>query len=369
MTAHRIETRNDGQKDGEEIWSTDLGVPAAGKPFVDNVAKEIRVVSSNASLYALNGAAIRNGIIDKPKDQIISGQLPSVRESLALPNNQWAFFGRPISDEILLLDPASNAGSLSVVRLDLQDAKPSALPTPFYGGLLIGSSTGPVYWIDAKTGQSKAHPFQPSLQPGVAMKWLSPAVTEDGRFAAIADQNGRAYMLTVSQASSPELVASLDVSTEKQLTGPLAVLGESVFATARDVGTAVMVSFNSADLQIQHEWSLEGQVAWGPKRMGDGVLIATDNGELIRWGTEPQPTWTVPLPYGPLAGEPLLDGDAILLASVSGVVWKVDAQTGEELAKIDVQEPLGTGPVVFRKRLLVCGGDGTVHIVSAFSNE
>ena len=84
---------------------------------------------------------------------------------------------------------------------------------------------------------------------------------------------------------------------------------------------------------------------------------------------EPQPTWTVPLPYGPLAGEPLLDGDAILFASVSGIIWKVDAQTGEELAKIDVKEPLGTGPVVLGKRLLVCGGDGTVHIVSAFSNE
>ncbi len=369
VTAHRIDSRNDGQKDGEEIWSTDLGVPAAGKPFVDNVAKEIRVVSSNASLYALNGAAIRDGIIDSPKDQVVSGQLPTVRESLPLSNNQWAFFGRPISDGFLLFDPASTANSLSVVRLDLQDAKPSAMPTPFNEGLLVGSSAGPVYWLDANTGQSKAHPFQPSLQPGVEMEWLSPAVTEDGLFVVIADQNGRAYKLTVSQESSPELVASLDVSTEKQLLGPLAVLGESVFATAKDVGTAVMVSFNSADLQVQHEWSLDGEVAWGPKRMGDGVLVATDAGVLIRWGNEPQPTWTVPLPYGPLAGEPLLDGDAILFASVSGIIWKVDAQTGEELAKIDVKEPLGTGPVVLGKRLLVCGGDGTVHIVSAFSNE
>ncbi len=106
-------------------------------------------------------------------------------------------------------------------------------------------------------------------------------------------------------------------------------------------------------------------MTWGPARLGDGVLVASDANELIKLTGDPEPAWRTDLPFGPLAGEPLvIDGDFVF-AAVSGQIWRVDGQTGKEIVRLDVGEPLGTGPVQFSgNRLLVCGGDGTVHIVT-----
>ncbi len=72
---------------------------------------------------------------------------------------------------------------------------------------------------------------------------------------------------------------------------------------------------------------------------------------------------TTPLPYGPLAGAPLeLDGHHVL-ASTRGVIWRVDTATGNELGKVDVGLPLGTGPVLAGDQLLVGGHDGSLYRV------
>ena len=126
-----------------------------------------------------------------------------------------------------------------------------------------------------------------------------------------------------------------------------------------------MASFNTADLKPVHEWNLTGRVVWGPSRLQDGILVATDAKELLKVVGAAEPAWKAELNYGPLAGEPLVVGNDLVFASVDGVIWKVNGQTGEEITHLDVGEPLGTGPVQFSgSRLLVCGGDGTVHIVN-----
>ena len=67
--------------------------------------------------------------------------------------------------------------------------------------------------------------------------------------------------------------------------------------------------------------------------------------------------------YGPLAGAPLAVGDHLLLASRSGVVWRIDAANGKELGKVEVGSPLGAGPTALGDQLLVGGHDGTLYEV------
>jgi hypothetical protein len=73
--------------------------------------------------------------------------------------------------------------------------------------------------------------------------------------------------------------------------------------------------------------------------------------------------WQVPLPYGPLAGDPLeLDGAYVLAAAV-GVIWRIDPATGNELARIETGYPLATGPTLLGEDLLVAGEDGSLYKV------
>jgi hypothetical protein len=56
-------------------------------------------------------------------------------------------------------------------------------------------------------------------------------------------------------------------------------------------------------------------------------------------------------------------GTQFLLASQNGIVWRAEAATGKELAKVDAGYPLATGPVLCGQKLLVGGHDGTLYEV------
>jgi outer membrane protein assembly factor BamB len=88
-------------------------------------------------------------------------------------------------------------------------------------------------------------------------------------------------------------------------------------------------------------------------------LLVTDD-ELICAGGD-QARWKTPLPHGPLAGVPLLDGESFLLASSNGVVYRIEAETGKAVGNTNVGLPLQNGPVLLGDRLLVAGHDGTLY--------
>jgi hypothetical protein len=110
--------------------------------------------------------------------------------------------------------------------------------------------------------------------------------------------------------------------------------------------------------------SLEGNVTWGPARVGKHLLLATDQDQLVCVGGDGAPRWKAPLAHGPLAGWPCEVDGAILCASTGGFVWKVDPETGAENASIDLQVPLASGPVLDGKRLLVAARDGALLAIS-----
>jgi outer membrane protein assembly factor BamB len=125
----------------------------------------------------------------------------------------------------------------------------------------------------------------------------------------------------------------------------------------------VLAPFTLPKLVRGKERPLDGLCALGPVRVGDGVLLSTDDGQLLCFGAKGRLLWQNPLRYGPLAGLPLRVGSHYLLAARNGALWRVDAATGKELGKVETGYPLATGPVAFGGQLLVGGHDGTLYEV------
>lgn len=77
-------------------------------------------------------------------------------------------------------------------------------------------------------------------------------------------------------------------------------------------------------------------------------------------------SWTVEMPYGPIVGNPLLSEESVMLAALSGTIWRVALDSGHELGHVVVGETLGTGPVHWdEETILLAGHDGTMYSVAA----
>ena len=98
----------------------------------------------------------------------------------------------------------------------------------------------------------------------------------------------------------------------------------------------------------------------GPERVGNLVLLATEENRLLAIDERQQVVWQSVLGYGPLAGVPCLSGGEIFLSARSGMVWRISAADGKELGKVDAGCPLGTGPLVVGSRVIIGGHDGSL---------
>jgi len=160
----------------------------------------------------------------------------------------------------------------------------------------------------------------------------------------------------------PHLALRKEVALEVDVVAPLAAAGDTVYAVVRGPATDTVKAFAAGELAAGPEWSLEGRVAWGPETVGEQVLIAGDRGQLLCFDPGGKQRWTTPLPYGPLAGPPLRQDQDLILASQTGVLWRVSGADGKEVRRFDAGEPLSSGVVPFSSRWLASGSDGTVYV-------
>lgn len=365
VAAMRIDSSAGGARDGEVIWETDLGVPPAGPPTVNRAAQQVQVVSSNAALFAIDTQAVRAGVLDQPQYQLVDLQVPALRRAVVLAEPRRAYTGWPPTAQAVVLEPENTTQPLRLLALAMQDDTPAADPAAFQNGLLLPTRGGRVQLLDLQTGRPLAHAFQPPLPAGADVKWQSPAVTADGKQAVLIDGSGILFRLQLKSDPQPNLAAALQVQTTAVPLAAPVIMGATVYVAARGADNDLLMAFGLDDFQAGSQWELPGRLVWGPYRAGEVVLVATDSDQLWAVDTQPEPRWKVNLPNGRLTGEPWLSDQELVLASVRGTVWQINAQTGAELSRVELDEPIGTGPVQFASnRMLVCGDDGTVHVIN-----
>jgi len=341
--------------ESEQQWETQLAAPLAGEPVVAGGDKVIAVTSDGA-VFRVDLGRSGSKVIDEPGESVDASQLKKpLHRALQLPGGLLALAAEAGTDQIGILDPQGQP--LRLRWLKTPDTMACA-PLSVAGGLLIPGKIGQVFLLDPD-GKPLAEPFQPRIEPGAELNWRTPAAVGD-KEAVLADGATKLYRLAVADQPKPHLAALAEATVAEPIVSPVAVVGETAYAVD---GAGVLAAFELPKLTRAKQLTLSGRCVLGPIAVGGRVLLTTDDEKLLCMGAKGERLWQVALPYGPLAGTPLALGGHYLLASQSGVIWRIDAGSGKELGKVDLGLPLGTGVTPLGDQLLVGGHDGTLYEV------
>ena len=141
----------------------------------------------------------------------------------------------------------------------------------------------------------------------------------------------------------------------------MASVGKTGFVVSSASGADELLAIKE-DLSVTNSHSLKSGVAWGPKRVGNYVLVSDGSHTVSAFDDAGQTKWSVTL-EGPLAGPPLEQNGRFVFATTGGQLAVVDGGSGQIAAKSQFGEPLGGGPVSYKGRLLIVGWDGTLYLV------
>jgi outer membrane protein assembly factor BamB len=141
--------------------------------------------------------------------------------------------------------------------------------------------------------------------------------------------------------------------------------GTTVYGWRRGEAADTIVAIDPQALPAMAEIPVQGHVQAGPFAVGGLAFVATEPEGLLCIEAGPKIRWQKPLAKGPLAGPPLAltDGD-LLVVYQAGNVCRVSADTGDELAEVNVAQPLGAAVRVLGQQVFLSGSDGVVHRVA-----
>jgi len=228
------------------------------------------------------------------------------------------------------------------------------------GNILSPGRQGPVYLFAPESGAQQAAPFQPPQGDVNQFAWRRPAVSENGTMI-VSDGSKTIYALTVQEGTPGRLTPSAQSAPlGDAIISPVAVLGNVVYAVDQD---NQIQSMRLPKLDGAVTLPLGEQPTWGPQRVGQNVLIATDT-QLVCLDAQQKIKWRADLDEGGLAGTPLAADDYFLITTKRGSLVRLDAASGRETARVDLGQALGSGPIMLGQQVLVLGHDSCVHRVA-----
>ncbi len=341
-------------EDGRPLWQNRIAVPPAAPPILQAAGKQVAVVDRTGAVFPVDLDALAgDGVLDQPAVAAEPGRGP-IRSVVELDDGALLLSGGPGSDQIALVQPSEGPGRSTWRTLP---GKLAAPPLAFRDNALLPCLPGHLLLLDPRTEEMPVEPFQPPLAPNTQLDWRLPALG-DGGHVAVTDGLRTLFALAVEPEPKPhwEAVATVDLS--RPVTRPLAAVGNMVFAVDDAWG---LTAYELPKLEVRGQWSLEGACTWGPARVGQHVLLATEDGELLCFDDAAKLAWRVALPDTPLAGAAPLEGGQFLLATAGGTLWRVDATDGSELARVELGRPLGTAPVPVGQDVLIGGRTGNLY--------
>jgi outer membrane protein assembly factor BamB len=260
---------------------------------------------------------------------------------------------------LLLYNPSLGQNAAKWIQLD----SPLACAVTAWGdGFVVPLTIGQVFYLGSADGSKLAAPFQTTLTPQKVWHY-KPASVVDGTEPqfAIADGNGKIYLVGLGNEPRQHLRLNAQADAGPHpIESRLIVLGDSALAVA---GSSHLIRVKLPSLEPAGNSSLPAPVVWGPYRVGDSMLFATANNQLMAVTADGQIKWQAPIEHGDLTGAPLSTPDSVLLAYKKGIIERCSLSAGKSLAVNDVEQPLASGPVLFLQRLVVAVNDGTLLVI------
>ncbi|MCI0492448.1 MAG: PQQ-binding-like beta-propeller repeat protein, partial [Planctomycetes bacterium] len=342
---------------GRTLWETELAMPPASSPVVDEAVRAVTVANANGYVFRFDETAIKTRVQDEPLPApSMPAGAPIITTGVDLGAGRAAFCAPGKSNQIVLYDPANGNRTVEWVTL------PSPLAcavAPFGEGLLAPLAVGQVFYLNPRDGRSLADPFQPRLQPRTAVEYKPAGVVgSEGRQFVITDGREKIYLVArVDQPRSHFEAVSEGNVGPFPIVSPIFVLGETAIGMT---GESNLVRFRLPSLETIGETNIPGVVAWGPYVAGEYLVVATADQRLMAMTAEGDIAWSTPLDGGDLAGPPLAVDGGLVLAFRKGIVERRALADGQPQGRIDVEHPLAAGPVSFLGRIVLTAGDGTL---------
>jgi outer membrane protein assembly factor BamB len=361
--------------DGHTRWEVVLGAPPAGLPSQVASGPVVRMANSLAGVLTFDPAAPLGERIQTvaipAAHNVRSGESRMLIDSTPLADGAMALVER--RETPVAAGAKNTASTLATDRLLIADAKSSAFkssawtdpltapPIAFADGLLVADPAGQISVVDALGGQLLAASFQGLISPGSELTWCKPAVVPGKREAVVADSAGHIYRLGIADKPVPNLALLAAGKLSAPAVGEVAICGEYAVVADADGNLSALTL---ADLKPVKSFPLGGRVAWGPRRVGEAVLVATEH-ELFCLDKRPELAWHVPLEDGLPLDTPLEHGNEFILATTDGTVARTDLTTGEVRKKVNLAQPLAGGPIASGANLILSSPDGGLILIKA----
>jgi hypothetical protein len=125
-----------------------------------------------------------------------------------------------------------------------------------------------------------------------------------------------------------------------------------------------VVAIDPQSLAFAAKWPLSGRAMFGLELAHGAAFAQSEADGLLCFDAGQKLRWQRPLDRGPLAGPPLAGGAGeLLLLYQSGLVARVAADTGDEIAAVDLGQPPGRAACVDGQNLVVSAADGALVVV------
>ena len=354
-------------KSGDEIWTTDVGVPISMITPVPGDSA-FHAVTSQATLFVLNRDALSSGATQGPLENAgVAGIEMKFAHPIPIDETKALMLNQTGSGGVLVYDPSRRRGKIRRVQMGLSSGRPGNGAIVSGGGLFLPLDTGRIVLMDWQTGgskekesaDSKGAAFQPPSEPGGRVKWSeSVSLPDDPDQVIIADSRKKIYRLRAGEVIRE--LASKDL--EAPFLGPTAAVDDKLLATVHGPSADFLVGHDLLGLDQTFKVLLDGRVNWGPVTAGNFALLRTDDSMLRAFGSDGKQLFAVEVPKGKPVGLPVnLDGK-ILLAGSTGWMITLDPESGELLGRDDIGQPISSSPYPIGKSLLVPGTEGVVYI-------
>jgi hypothetical protein len=378
-----------GRRLPQQVWQTCLATEPASAPLVESDGK-VLLVGHHGAVWRIDRENLRG-----PAAESLTSERRSIGRLLVTPtgshvyapgddNPQWLFAeGAAQTPRLVLLqDPGRH-------RLDTD-------PVLFASGMLLCMREGPVFLVHPATGDVIGQPLPWPASFAQGSHWRTPGVSNSG-FAVLANDQGLLLRLEAPDGQQ-QLVVDQSSDLKSRLPSSPLVVGPHVYVVSRGTEHDALLVLASDTLLPVASFNLEQRAIPPLFAIGNRVVVQTDT--EMRTFEDADQSWQAPLPFGPLAGSPVLVDDRWLCATRDGHAYWLDVDSGrvqptrrdrpgstppstadgeppteasgtvpparlaaEKLTTIDVGQALGASAANWGSSILLVGHDGTLHIV------
>jgi hypothetical protein len=238
-------------------------------------------------------------------------------------------------------------------------------PVRLAGGLLL-PLPGRLRLLGRPAGTAPVEDLPAAIGRDEPPRWIGLAALDETQ-ALVASEQGRVARIQYGTAPVPHLEEITHWEAGSPLDLPPALAGGRLFVVD---ATSRLVMLEAQTLDPAAQVVLEATPAARPRPAGGIVLVELKNGALVALDVPGKlaKKWDIALQDAHLVGDPLLQGDRLLVALSDGRALWLDGATGQVTRTLDLKQQLGFGPRQWGESIVVGALNGAIIVVNRGDN-